>query len=60
MSQGNVAREPALRWVLGDTEVNDSPTIVAEDDQGVEEPKRRRCNDKHFERDNVGHVVLQK
>ena len=36
------------------------PSIMAEDDQGVEEPKRRRCNDEHVDRDNVGHVVLQK
>src|ERR1700730_11909745 len=33
---------------------------MAEEDQGVEKPKCRSCDDEHVDRDNVGHVVLQK
>ena len=33
---------------------------MAEEDQGVEKPKPRSCNDEHLDLDNVGHVVLQK
>ena len=55
-----LAREPGLRRILGDVEVNDPSSIMAEEDQGVEKPKRRSCYDEHVDRDNVGHVVLQK
>jgi hypothetical protein len=33
---------------------------MAEEDQGVEKPKCRSCDDEHVDRDDVGHVVLQK
>jgi hypothetical protein len=56
---GHLARA-SLRRVLGDTEVNDPPSIMTEDDPGAEEPKCHRRDDEHVDRDNVGHVVLQK
>jgi hypothetical protein len=37
---------------LGDVEVNDPSSIMAEEDQGVEKPKRRSCNDEYVDRDN--------
>jgi hypothetical protein len=44
---GHLAREPGLRRVLGDIEVNDPPSIMAEDDQGVDAEtsplQRRTC-----------------
>src|SRR6202023_1114344 len=57
---GHLAREPGLRRILGDVEVNDPSSIMAEEDQGVEKPKCRSCDDEHVDRDNVVHVVLQK
>jgi hypothetical protein len=57
LSSGARARLPSG---LGEIEVNNPPSIMAEDDQGVEDPKRRRCNDEHVDRDNVSLVVLQK
>src|SRR5260370_42115396 len=35
-------RQPDLRRVLGNIEVNDLPSEVAEDDHGVEQPKTSR------------------
>src|SRR6266851_9851782 len=34
-------RKPDLHRVLGNIEVNDLPSVVAEDDHGVEQPERR-------------------
>jgi hypothetical protein len=33
---------------------------MAKYDQCIQDLERRRCNDEHVDRDNVGHVVLQK
>ncbi len=38
---GHLMRKPDLRRALGNFEVNDLPSVVAEDDHGVEQPKRR-------------------
>jgi len=40
--------------------MDDCSSVVAEDDQGVEQPKRRGCNNEHVDRRNVGQVVVQK
>jgi hypothetical protein len=32
---------------------------MAEEDQGVEKPKRRSCNDEHVDRDEVGHTAYE-
>ena len=45
---------------LGDIEVHDPSAVVAEDDQSVENLKRRGCHNEHVDRDNVSQVVLQK
>jgi hypothetical protein len=42
---GHLAREPGLRRILGEVEVNDPSSIMAEEDQGVEKPKCRSCNE---------------
>src|ERR1035437_8875359 len=39
--------------------MDDSSSVVAEDDQGVKKPKRRGCNDEHVDRNNVCQVVVQ-
>lgn len=44
----------------GNLEVNDLSSVVAKDDPGVEQPKRRGCHNEHIDRGHVGHVVLQK
>ena len=52
--------EPALRRIVGDIEMDDSSSVMSEDDQGVEKPKRRGRNNEHVDRRNVGQVVMQK
>ena len=52
-------REPDLGRVLGDIEVNDPSAVVAEDDHGVEQPKRRGRNNEHVDGPRVAHVVAQ-
>ena len=42
---------------LGDIEVNDPLAVVAEDDHGVEQPKRRGRDDEHVDGDGVAHVI---
>src|SRR5665647_150646 len=56
---GYLACEPVLGWMSGNIEVNDLSSIVAKDDHGVEQPKRRGCNNEHVNRGHVGDVVLQ-
>ena len=43
----------------GNIEMSDLSSIVAEDDHGVEQPKRRGCNNEHVNRGHVGHVIPQ-
>ena len=52
-------REPDLGRVLGDIEVNDPSAVVAEDDHGVEQAKRRGRNNEHVDGHGVAHVVAQ-
>ena len=51
--------KPDLGRVLGDIEVNDPSAVVAEDDHGVEQAKRRGRNDEHVDSNGVAHVVAQ-
>jgi hypothetical protein len=53
-------RKPDLRRVLANIEVNDLPSVVAENDHGVEQPKRRARNNEHVDGHRVAHVVVQK
>ena len=57
---GHLAREPVLRGILGDLEVNNPSAVEAEHNQGIEEPERRGGNHKHVDRRNFGQVVVQK
>jgi hypothetical protein len=34
--------------------------VVAEDNESVEKPKRRGCDNEHVDRNNVSQVMLQK
>src|SRR6516162_4303491 len=52
-------REPDLGRVRGDIEVNDPSAVVAEDDHGVEQPKRRGRNNEHVDSHSVAHMVAQ-
>ena len=57
---GHLAREPSLRRIFGDIKMDDCSSVVAENDQGVETPKRRGCNDEHVDRRNVGRSLCRK
>jgi len=50
----------SLRWILGDRDVNNPSAVMAEDDQGIEKPECRSCNNEHVDGGNVGQVVVQK
>jgi len=53
-------REPGLRRIVGDIEMNDSSSVMAEDDHGIEKPECCGCDNEHVDRCNVGQVVMQK
>src|ERR1035441_10505116 len=55
---GHLACEPVLGWMRSNNEVNNLSSVVAKDDHGVEQPKRRGYNNEHIDRGHVGHVVL--
>ena len=56
---GHLTCEPGLRRVLGDLEMNNPSSVVAENDHGVEQPKRRGRNNEHVDRHRLAHVVPQ-
>src|SRR5260370_41974092 len=56
---GYLAREPVLRGIGGDLEMNNPPAVEAEHNQGVKEPKRRSGNHKRVDRRHIGQVVAQ-
>jgi hypothetical protein len=39
--------------------MDDSSSVVAENDPGVEKPKRRGCYNEHIDRRNLGQMVVQ-
>src|SRR5512139_1567997 len=39
--------------------MDDFSSLMAEDDEGVEQPKRRRYDDEHVDGGGVMHVILQ-
>ena len=49
---GHLAREPALRGIRSDFEMNNPPAVEAEHNQSVQEPERRGGNHK-----NVDHAM---
>jgi hypothetical protein len=40
--------------------MEDSSSIMSEDDQGIEKTKRHGCHNEHVDRRNVGQMVVQK
>ena len=45
--------------ILGDIEMDDFSSLMAEDDQGVEKLKRRRYDNEHVDGGGVMHVIVQ-
>ena len=45
-------RKPKLRRVLGDVEMDDSPSMVIKYNHSIKHPKRRGRNDEHVDRDD--------
>src|SRR5246127_3225292 len=56
---GDLTREPSLRWILGDLEVNDPSSMVIKDDHSIKEPECRGRNHEHVHRGDVRHVISQ-
>src|SRR5450759_2667056 len=57
---GHLVREPGLRRIMGNRDVNNLSSVMAEDDQGIEKLECCGCNNEHVDRRNVGQVVMQK
>jgi hypothetical protein len=57
---GDLSREPNLHRVLGNLEMDDSPSMVIKYNHGIEHPKRRGRDDEHVDRDDDCHMVPQK
>jgi hypothetical protein len=55
---GDLARQPDLCRVLGDIEVDDVSSLMAEDEQGIEKLKRCRYDDKHVDGGGVACSAL--
>ena len=53
-------REPNLRRVSGDVEMDDSPSMMIKYNHGIKHPKRRGRDDEHIDRDDDRHMVPQK
>ena len=49
-----------LCGIWGDIEMDDSSSLVTEDDQGVENLKRRRYDNEHVDGGGFMHVIVQK
>jgi hypothetical protein len=56
---GDLARQPALGRVSGDIEMDDFPSLVAEHDQGIEQLKPCRYDDKQVDSGGIMQVVVQ-
>jgi hypothetical protein len=54
-----LAREPDLRRIWSDLEVDDPSAVVAKNDQGVEKLECGGCDNEHVDRGHVAHVVPQ-
>ena len=52
-------RSPSRRRMLGDRHVNDSPTVVREDDKYQEQPERDRWHDKEVGGHDLARVIRQ-
>ena len=50
-------REPNLRWVSGDLEMDDPPSMVIKYNHGIEHPERRGRDDEHVNRGDDRHMV---
>jgi hypothetical protein len=46
----NLVGQPHLRKILGDAEMNDFSPLMVKHDQGIQDPKRRGCDDEHVYR----------
>src|SRR3984893_19397449 len=56
---GDLARQPDLCRVLGDIEMDDFSSLMAEDNQGVEKVKSCRYDNEHVDGGGVMHVIVQ-
>ena len=56
---GHLTRKPDLCRIFADIEVDDLSAVMAKHDQGIQDPKRRGCNNEHVDRRDVGLVVVQ-
>ena len=54
-----MARQPDLCRVLGDIEMDDFSSLMAEDNQGVEKVKSCRYDNEHVDGGGVMHVIVQ-
>jgi hypothetical protein len=55
----DLARQPGLRGIWGDIEMNDFSSLMAEDDQGVEKLKRCSYDNEHVDGGGVMAVIVQ-
>ena len=58
-SLGDLASQPDLCRILGDIEMDDFSSLMAEDNQGVEKLKPCRYDNEHVDGGGVMHVILQ-
>jgi hypothetical protein len=58
-SLGDLASHPDLCRILGDIEMDDFSSLMAEDNQGVEKLKPCRYDNEHVDGGGVMHVILQ-
>lgn len=49
---------PRRRWVSRDVEMKDAPSIGRQDEQDVQQTKRRRRHDEEIDRRNLGSVIF--
>ncbi len=63
MSQGDASviwrASQTCVGVLRDIEMDDFSSLVTEDEQGVEKPKRSRYDNEHVDGGGVMHVIVQ-
>jgi|SRR5262252_7174240 len=57
---GDLLREPNLRRVSDDLEMDDSTSMMIKYNHGIGHPKRRGRDDEHVDRDDGCHMVPQK
>jgi hypothetical protein len=51
--------KPHLCGILGHAEMKNFSPVVIKHDQGIQDPKRRGCDNEHVDRHRVSQVVVQ-